>query len=81
MKRCRGTPLFPVAVFMAIQLIWGPVHYTFVFGGYNGYLPDLIFRLGILRLLIRLLDQGLVAPAPAPGIAPTAVRATEGASV
>jgi hypothetical protein len=79
-QRCRGTPLFPAAVFVAIQLIWGPIHYVFVFGSYFNYLPDLIIQLGILRLLMRLCDQGLVAPAPAPGTAPVAVRATEAAS-
>jgi hypothetical protein len=56
-NECRGTILFPVAVFMAIQLIWWPIHYTFVFGGYDGYLPDTIFQIAILRLLIRLSEQ------------------------
>ncbi|MGD0649957.1 MAG: O-antigen ligase family protein [Verrucomicrobiia bacterium] len=79
-QRCRGTPLFPAAVFVAIHLIWGPIHYVFVFGSYFNYLPDLIIQLGILRLLMRLCDQGLVAPAPAPGTAPVAARATEAAS-
>ena len=51
-KECQGTPLFPVAIFFAIQLIWGPIHYTFVFGGYDAYLPDLLFNESTcLRLL------------------------------
>jgi hypothetical protein len=56
-KECRGTPLFPVAIYLAIQLIWGPIHYTFVFGAYNVYLPDLIFQVACLRLLFRLSDE------------------------
>jgi len=53
-NECRGTPLFPVAIYFAIQLIWGPIHYTFVFGAYNVYLPELLFQVGCLRLLFRL---------------------------
>jgi hypothetical protein len=56
-NECRGTPLFPVAIYLAIQLIWGPIHYTFVFGGYDGYLPDLLFQVGCLRLLFRMSDK------------------------
>jgi O-Antigen ligase len=56
-NECRGTPLFPVAIYFAIQLIWGPVSYTFVFGGYDGYLPELLFSVGCLRLLFRMSDE------------------------
>ena len=65
-NECRGTPLFPVAIYFAIQLIWGPVHYTLVFGGYDGYMPELLFYVGCLRLLIRMsseLKQNAVAKA------------------
>lgn len=53
-NECRGSPLFPVAVYFAIQLIWGPIHYTFVFGAFEVYLPELLFYVGCLRLLFRL---------------------------
>ncbi len=56
-NECRGTPLFPVAIYFAIQLIWGPIHYTFVFGGYDSYLPDLLFQIACLRLLFRMSDK------------------------
>ena len=56
-NECRGTPLFPAAVFFAIQLIWGPVHYTLIFGAYEVYLPDLIFQIACLRLLFRMSDE------------------------
>jgi hypothetical protein len=56
-NECRGTPLLPVAIYFAIQLIWGPVSYTFVFGGYDGYLPELLFYVACLRLLIRMSDE------------------------
>jgi hypothetical protein len=53
-NECRGTPLLPVAIYFAIQLIWGPIHYTFVFGAYNVYLPELLFHVACLRLLFRM---------------------------
>ena len=56
-KACRGTMLFPLAVFLAIQLIWGPINYTFVFGGYDSYLPGLIFQLAALRVLLSLVEN------------------------
>ena len=56
-NECRGTPLFPVAIYFAIQLIWGPVHYTLVFGGYDGYMPELLFYVACLRLLFRMSDE------------------------
>jgi hypothetical protein len=54
---CRGTILFPVAVYFAIQLIWGPIHYTFVFGGYDGYLPEILFYIACVRLLFRMSEE------------------------
>ena len=49
--------MFPVAIYFAIQLIWGPISYTFVFGGYDGYMPELLFYVACLRLLIRMSDE------------------------
>lgn len=78
-QRCWGTPLFAVAMFLAIQLIWTPFHFTFVFGGYDSYLPNLIIQLGILRLVTRFCDEGLVvptvSPAPARAAIPARIRA------
>jgi hypothetical protein len=80
-QQCRGTILFPVAVFFAIQLIWGPIHYTLVFGGYDAYLPDLFFQVGCLRLLIRISDEWKqkaamkMRPEPVPVPAPAAAIA------
>ena len=74
-NECRGTPLFPVAIYFAIQLIWGPIHYAFVFGAYNVYLPELLFQVACLRLLFRMsgeLKQKAVAKmrlAPAQSLA------------
>ena len=56
-NECRETLLLPVAIYFAIQLIWGPIHYILVFGAYDVYLPDLIFQVACLRLLLRMSDE------------------------
>ena len=42
-RRCRGTPLLPVAIFLAVQLIWEPLAFTFIFGGYDAQVPEQFF--------------------------------------
>lgn len=64
-KQCRGTILFPAAVFLAIQLIWGPVHFTFIFGGYDN-IPDLIFQIACLRVLLQLINEAAQLPSTSP---------------
>jgi hypothetical protein len=64
-QRCRGTVLYPAAMFVAMQLIWDPISYAFVFGAYGSYMPDVIIMLGLLRLLMRFCDEGLAVPATA----------------
>jgi len=78
-QRCRGTPLHAVAVFLAIQFIWGPITYALVFGSYDVFLPDLIFQLGLLRLLMRFCDQGFVVPSTATSAPRAAVPVMAGA--
>lgn len=56
-NRCRDTILFPAALFVAIQLIWTPVHFTFVFGGYDSQLPLQFFLIGLLRLIMRMAEE------------------------
>jgi hypothetical protein len=68
-QRCRGTVLMPAAIFVAVQAIWQPVHFTFVFGGYDGDVPQQIFVVGLLRLLMRMREQLGVATAPLPAAA------------
>jgi hypothetical protein len=75
-QRCRGTILFPASIFVATNLIWVPVHFTFVFGSYETRLPEMIFMTGLVRLLIRMSEQirtvnvesAAVTPAVAPRI-------------
>ena len=55
-RQAQGTILLPLAVFLAIQFVWIPFHFTLVFGAYNVDMPQQIFLAGLLRLLIRMLD-------------------------
>ena len=56
-NRCRGTPLQMVAIFVAIQLVWEPFHYTLVFGGFDAQAPDTIFLTAVLLLLMRMSER------------------------
>jgi hypothetical protein len=60
--RCRGSPLFPVAVFLAIQLLWTPVHFTFVFGDFSDQISRQIFLVGLLLLLWRMSGRKASSP-------------------
>lgn len=53
----RGTEIFPMAVYLATQLIWYPFHFTLVFGTYHGALFDLVSLTALLLVVIRLTPQ------------------------
>ncbi len=63
-RRCWGTPLQPLAIYLAVQGIWSPIHYTFVFGGYDGEFPQYLLYAGLLRLLIRMTQEMEATPRP-----------------
>jgi hypothetical protein len=69
-NRCRGSPLYPLSVFVAVQAVWTPIHFTFVFGGYDGSLPQQIFLLALLRLIMRMTDERQLAHAPSAATSP-----------
>jgi hypothetical protein len=66
----RGTVLYPLAIFVAMYAIWQPIHYTLVFGDYGTALPDTIVKLGLLRLVIRMLETAAPASQPHPAVQP-----------
>jgi hypothetical protein len=53
-RRCKGTLLQPVTIYLAIQLIWIPINYTFIFAAYNVDMPQLVFHVALLRLVMRM---------------------------
>jgi hypothetical protein len=64
-QRCRGAPLFPLSVFLAAQLLWFPIHFTFVFGSYNGDFIDIVYLTALLRLAIAMADKAEPEAIPA----------------
>lgn len=62
-RRCKGTLLQPVAIYLAIQLVWIPIGYTLIFGAYDVDMPQQIFLVGLLRLVMRMADDVPVKPA------------------
>jgi len=55
--RFRGTPLFPLAVFLAIRLVWGPFHFTLIYGSFDTDFPDMMFMVSLLCLATRMSKQ------------------------
>jgi hypothetical protein len=50
-RATAATPFFPLALFIGIPVIYGPIKYIFIFGGYESGFPTTIFLCGMLRLL------------------------------
>jgi hypothetical protein len=55
--RARGTPYFPMALFVAMPMIWSPFSFTFVFGGFEGAFPSTMLSIGFIKMI----DQSLTA--------------------
>ena len=49
--RCKGTEWFPVALFFCIPIVWAPVFFWFIFGGFVKDAPAILMAAGMLRLL------------------------------
>jgi hypothetical protein len=49
--RCRGTEWFPIALFFGIPMIWFPIFFTFIFGGFQADAIAIMLNTGMLRLL------------------------------
>ena len=49
--RCKGTEWFPVALFFCIPIVWTPIYFWFVFGGFVKDAPAILMAAGMLRLL------------------------------
>lgn len=55
-RRAEGTEYYPLALFIGLPLIWEPVNYIFIFGGYDSALPTAVFGVGMLKMLTHSLD-------------------------
>lgn len=50
-KRCKGTEWYPVALLFGIPVIWNPVFFWLIFGGFGIDAPYILISVGMLRLL------------------------------
>ncbi|MDW8343200.1 MAG: O-antigen ligase family protein [Verrucomicrobiae bacterium] len=57
-RLAKNTELLPVAIFLGIELIWRPLHYTLIFGSFPVQFPDTIFFIAALRLVTLALQRG-----------------------
>ena len=64
-RQSQNTPYFSLTLFFASGSLIQPFFYTFIVGGFDGALPELILQTGILKLLAHSLSV-YKAPAEAP---------------
>jgi hypothetical protein len=50
-RAAEGTDIYPLALFAGLALIWEPINYTLVFGGYDSGFPNTIFGVGMLKMI------------------------------
>src|SRR5207237_2883442 len=63
-RACEGSEFYPLAMFSSLALIWEPLNYTFVFGGYDSGVPSAIFAAGMLKLVKNSLNHSLLEEKP-----------------
>lgn len=51
--KSKGTPFFPLALFIGTAMIYKPFAYVFIFGGFDGDFPESIMYLALLNLTSR----------------------------
>jgi hypothetical protein len=61
--KARGTPYFPLALFVGIPFLWLPFHFIFIFGAFDNALKDLIIGIGMLNIIYKSCDS---FPSPHP---------------
>lgn len=57
--KSKGTPFFPLALFIGTAMIYKPFAYVFIFGGFDGDFPESIMYLAFLNLTSRGLSDHL----------------------
>lgn len=54
--RAKGTPFFATAIFIGTAAIIKPFFFLFIFGGFDGDLPNSVFTLAMLNLVSRSIE-------------------------
>ncbi len=52
-RACHGTALFPVALFVGMPVVFAPLPFIFVAGGYDSNMAETFFAAGLLRVIDR----------------------------
>jgi hypothetical protein len=65
-QRARGTAAFPLALFIGIPMIYEPINFMFIFGGFDGSFTQTLFWAGLLNMTNNYLDRQRPAPAVKP---------------
>ncbi len=55
-RRAHGTPIFPLALFIGIPIIYEPFNFVVIFGALEGSYPQLLFWAGLLNMTNNHLD-------------------------
>ena len=56
-RLARGTDYFILALFVAVPIVWEPINFVFIFGGYESGLPNAIISIGLLKVLANTLGD------------------------
>ena len=55
--KAKGTPYFPLALFIGIPFLWLPFHFIFIFGAFDNALKDLILGIAMLNIIYKSCDS------------------------
>jgi len=74
-RRAWGTPYQPIALFLAVPMLYGTISFYLIYGGYENELPRTIFAVGFLKFVEFSLRDYLAKPkVEIPNVVPTAVH-------
>lgn len=79
-KRSRGTPWFPVVLFLSIPNLILPIQFTLIFGEFHSACSIIFFGFGLTRLMERNLSFAREESKPAETMAPVKRRVGLGAT-
>lgn len=71
MSRAKGSPFFPLAIFIGAPALYLPFEFLFVYGAYDSSYANVIYYLAILNLTARGLEKWRTDQDGAPPISPT----------
>jgi len=76
-RRAQGTPFFPLTLFVGLPLIYEPVNFVFIFGGFDSGFPATIYHLGMLKMVSNTVSDYLDRPAEAAPASPRRIADAE----